>query len=188
MALLPYAPCIAAGSARLARSPFRHQGSASTHPETEEPTMMSTDGQVRDDVRAALAADQRLPYADEIAVDVYDSVVTLRGTVGSFAQQRAAVADARGTDGVIGAYDALEVRLLNDDRRKDAEIRGAALQRLNWDPEIPGFALDVKVEDGWLTLKGDVDFQFQSDDAFDDVIRLRGVTGVTNEIRVVQTR
>ena len=60
------------------------------------------------------------------------------------------------------------------------------LQRLIWDPEIPGGYLDVDVRDGWLTLKGEVDYQYQSDRAFDHAASLYGVTGVTNEIRVVE--
>ena len=142
--------------------------------------------QLETDVRDGLAGDPRLPYPDEIAVQAFDGAVTLRGTVGSFAQQRAAVADARRTRGVFDVYDELAVRLLNDDRRKDAEIRGAALQRLIWDPEIPGGYLDVDVRDGWITLKGNVDFQYQSDAAFEHVATLYGVTGVTNEIKVVE--
>jgi osmotically-inducible protein OsmY len=145
-----------------------------------------TSDRIVEDVRAEIARDPRLPYPGEIAVEALGETVTLRGTVGSFAQQRAAVADARRTSGVIEVYDELKVRLLGDDRRKDAEIRGAALQRLIWDSEIPGKYLDAAVDEGWVTLKGEVDFQFQSDRAFDDVARLRGVTGVSNEIRVVE--
>ena len=145
-----------------------------------------TNDRVIEDVRAELASDPRLPYPDEIAVESFGDTVTLRGTVGSFAQRRAAVADARRTRGVVDVYDELEVRILDRDRREDAEIRGAALQRLSWDSEIPGDYLDVHVDDGWLTLKGDVDFQFQSDIAFDDVSGLYGVTGVTNDIKVVE--
>jgi osmotically-inducible protein OsmY len=141
---------------------------------------------IRDDVRAELANDPRIPYVDEIAVEAYGGAVTLRGTVGSFAQRRAAVADARRTRGVFDVLDELQVRLLNDDRRKDAEIRGAALQRLIWDPEIPGDYLDVRVKDGWLTVDGEVDHQYQSDRAFDHVASLYGVTGVTNDIKVVE--
>jgi len=137
-------------------------------------------------VRASLASDPRLPYPDEIAVDAYGGVVTLRGTVGSFAQQRAASADARRTAGVDEVYDELQVRLLDDERREDAEIRGAALQRLLWDPELRSDYVDVHVRDGWVTLKGEVDHQYQSDDAFDHVAGLRGVTGVTNKIKVVE--
>jgi osmotically-inducible protein OsmY len=150
--------------------------------------MEITNDRLIDDVRAELASDQRLPYADEIAVEAFGDTVTLRGTVGSFAQQRAAVADARRTRGVVDVYDELQVRLLGEDRRKDAEIRGAALQRLAWDSEIPADFLDARVDDGWVTLKGDVDFQFQSDLAFDGVAGLHGVTGVTNQIRVVERR
>jgi osmotically-inducible protein OsmY len=143
-----------------------------------------TNDSIQEAVRDELASDPRLPYVDEIAVEAYGGAVTLRGTVGSFAQQRAAVADARRTRGVFDVYDELEVRLLNQDRRKDAEIRGAALQRLIWDPEIPGDYIDVGVKDGWVTLKGDVDFQYQSDRAFDHAASLYGVTGVTNDIKV----
>jgi hypothetical protein len=143
---------------------------------------------VRDGVLAGLADDPRLPYSDEIAVDADGAVVTLRGTVGSFAQQRAAVADARRTRGVSDVWDELQVRILNRDRREDAEIRGAALQRLIWDPDLPSDSLDVKVKDGWVTIKGTLDFQFQSDAAFEHVATLSGVTGVTNKIKVVERR
>jgi osmotically-inducible protein OsmY len=148
--------------------------------------MDTINDRVIDDVRAVLANDPRLPAADEIAVDAFGDTVTLRGTVGSFAQLRAAVADARRASGVADVFDELNVRLLDDDRRDDAEIRGAALQRLIWDSLIPGDALDVGVDEGWITLKGDVAFQFQSDLAFDDVAGLYGVTGVTNAIKVVE--
>jgi osmotically-inducible protein OsmY len=145
-----------------------------------------TDDRVIDDARAQLASDPRLPYPEEIAIESYGETVTLRGTVGSVAQQRAAVADARRTRGVVDVYDELDVRILDRDRREDAEIRGAALQRLSWDTQMPSDYLDVHVKDGWVTLKGDVDFQFQSDLAFDDVSRMYGVTGVTNKIKVVE--
>jgi len=148
--------------------------------------MTMTDDNIESGVRTELQGDPRLPYVDEIAVEARGGEVTLRGTVGSFAQQRAAVADARRARGVFDVFDELEVRLLNEDRRKDAEIRGAALQRLTWDPEIPGDYIDVRVKDGWVTLKGEVDHQYQSDDAFNHMVSLYGVTGVTNDIEVVQ--
>jgi osmotically-inducible protein OsmY len=138
------------------------------------------------EIIAQLELDPRVPAPDEIAVKAEGETVTLRGTVGSFAQRRAAVGDARKGDGVIDVYDELEVRLLDDYAREDAEIRGAALQSLMWDVEVPAGLIDVKVEDAWVTLKGQVDYQFQSDDAFDDVASLVGVLGVTNEIRVVE--
>ena len=144
--------------------------------------------QIEAELRATLHADARLPAPREIAIGVQDSHVTLRGTVGSFAQRRAAVADARTTEGVSSVKDELRVRLLDAARREDAEIRGAALQALMWDVQVPSDAIDVKVSGGWVTLEGDVDHQFQSDQAFEAVAQLTGVADVTNEIRVVAPR
>ena len=149
--------------------------------------MQITTDQILDDVRAALADDPRIPYVKEVAVKVYrGGYVTLRGTVGSFAQRRAAVADARRTPGVTEVYDELRVRPLDRDRRQDAEIRGAALQRLMRDSGVGSDFLNVRVKDGWVTLTGEVDHQFVSDRAFDHVASLTGVTGVTNKITVVE--
>jgi osmotically-inducible protein OsmY len=139
-------------------------------------------------VRARLDGDPRLAHADEIAVTAYGNEVTLRGTVGSFSELRAAVSDARGIVGVVAVVEELQVRRLDNDRRGDAEIRGAALQRLVSDASIPSDDLDVRVLNGRVTLRGDVDFQVESDTAFDHVARLRGVTGVTNEIEVGRAR
>lgn len=145
---------------------------------------MLTDATVDDEVRSALIADPRIPDPSQIAVSADNGALTLRGTVGSFSQRRAAVRDARDVEGVYDVRDELEVRMLNEARREDADIRGIALQILMWDSEVPEESVDVKVKDGWITLKGDVTYQFESDAAFDDVANLYGVYGVTNEIRV----
>jgi hypothetical protein len=150
--------------------------------------MDTTSNHIEADVRTQIAGDPRVPYPAEIAVEVVDRIATLRGTVGSFAQRHAAVADARRTAGVEYVEDWLEVRLLDRDRREDAELRGAALQRLESDSEVPGDAIRVSVKDGWVTLKGDVVLQYQSDEAFNLVASLYGVTGVTNQIRVDESR
>jgi osmotically-inducible protein OsmY len=148
--------------------------------------MNYTNEQVIAGVRNRLADDPRVPYPDEIAVESYNGAVALRGTVGSFAQRRAALDDARLTLGVYDVINELEVNLLNGERRHDAEIRGAALQRLIWDPEVPATNIDVEVTEGWVTLKGEVQFQYQNDAAFNRVARLRGVIGITNEIQVFE--
>jgi osmotically-inducible protein OsmY len=144
--------------------------------------------QIEKDVRAELAGDRRIPFPDEIAVEAYLDTITLRGTVGSFSERRAAVDDARRTRGVVDVYDELRVRLLNDDRRADAEIRGEALQKLVSDPALPGEYLDVHVSDGWVTLKGVVDHQYQSDDAYEHLAGLDGITGITNALKVTEAR
>ena len=75
--------------------------------------------------------------------------------------------------------------LRGSDRRDDDEIRGIALQFLIWDVDVPSDAVDVKVSDGWVTLTGNVSYQFESNAAYEDVAGLYGIYGVTNEIRVV---
>jgi osmotically-inducible protein OsmY len=143
-----------------------------------------TNTSLEDAVMDTLDLDPRIPSPVEIAVSADGGAVTLRGTVERFNQRRAAVQDAKKIDGVYEVDDQLKVSLTGIDRREDDEIRGVALQALIWDTEVPSDTVDVKVEDGWITLKGDVSFQFQSDAAYDDVASLYGVYGVTNEIRV----
>ena len=137
-----------------------------------------------DAVREVLSLDQRIPDPEQVAVSAEEGLVTLRGTVGSFGQRRAAVHDAANVVGVDDVNDELKVRLLDESRREDADIRGMALQILMWDADVPAELIDVKVDEGWVTLTGDVSYQFESDAAFEDVADMLGVVGVTNSIRV----
>lgn len=146
---------------------------------------MPADAVIEDEIRGVLSQDPRLPAADEVAVSATDGAVVLRGTVGSFSQRRAAVSDARKVAGVYDLDDQLQVRLLDDARPGDAEIRGIALQILHWDTQVPDDLLDVKVDEGLLTLTGTVNYQFESDAAYEDVAALRGVLGITNKIEVI---
>jgi osmotically-inducible protein OsmY len=139
--------------------------------------------ELEDEVRAAIGRDPRIPDPTEIAVSGDGGIVTLRGTVNSFKQRRAAVQDAKRPLGVYEVVDQLEVRLIDDIR--DDELRGWILQRLLWDANVPAESIDVRVGAGWVTLKGQVKHQFESDAAFDAVASIRGVGGITNDIRVV---
>ena len=145
---------------------------------------MSESIRIENDILEAITDDPRVPSPAEVAVQAYDGTVTLRGTVGTFAQRRAAEKDAKGVAGVFNIDNKLQVRLLDEYAREDAEIRGAALQTLMWHSELPVGAIDVKVMDGWVTLEGYVNHQYQSDAAFDDVSSLFGIYGVTNKITV----
>src|SRR5690242_12178415 len=127
----------------------------------EHPVLTNTT--LEDQVIAVLDLDPRIPDSLEIAVSADAGYVTLRGTVESFRQRRAAAQDAGKVDGVDEVDDQLKVSLLGADRRDDDEIRGVALQILTWDTEVPSDFVDVKVSDGWVTLKGDVFHQYQSD-------------------------
>ena len=153
-------------------------------PNQERNMHMLTDTPLADAVLARLDLDPRIPDSLEIAVDADDGAVILRGTVESFSQRRAAGNDAHEVEGVYDVDNQLKVSLTGADRRDDDEIRGIALQILIWDVDAPAGALDVKVDDGWVTLTGNVSYQFESNAAYEDVAGLYGVVGVTNEIRV----
>jgi len=145
---------------------------------------MLTDSPMADAVLARLDLDPRIPDSLEIAVDADGGAIVLRGTVESFRQRRAASDDAFKVEGVYDVDNQLKVSLTGADRRDDDEIRGIALQGLIWDVEVPADAVDVKVDDGWVTLSGNVSYQFESNAAYEDVSGLYGVIGVTNEIKV----
>ncbi len=144
---------------------------------------MTDDKHIAEEAQAKLESDSRVPHPGEIAVSARAGTVTLRGTVGSFQQHRAAVEIARSVSGVRGLADELRVDLR--DRSEDDEVRGAALQALMSDAAAPADRVDVGVADGWLTLKGEVKHQEESDAAFAAVSGLPGVGGITNEIKVI---
>ena len=144
---------------------------------------MLTNTPLEDEVKASLARDPRIPVRPRSRYRRNAGSCGLRGTVERFSQRRAAAEDAAKIDGVYEVVNHLKVNVLGVDRREDDEIRGAALQSLIWDADVPD-SVDVSVRDGWVTLKGQVNEQYQSDAAYDDVSRLYGVYGITNEIVV----
>jgi osmotically-inducible protein OsmY len=134
-------------------------------------------------VRSALGSDARVDHASEIAVFCKDRWVVLRGTVASPRQMSIAKEIVKSVPGVGGVE--VELRLDPRDRWEDGELRGTALQALIADAGVPADRIDVDVDDGWLTLKGEVKNQSASDAAFAAVSKLSGVGGITNQIRVV---
>jgi osmotically-inducible protein OsmY len=144
---------------------------------------MSNDNVIVDEIRVALEQDPRLPHPTEVAVSEQAGTVTLRGSVASPGQRRAAVQIAKAVPGVRHVEDELRVDLR--DRFDDEQIRGAALQALISEAEAPDDRLEVGVVDGWLTLRGEVKHQYESNAAFEAVSAVPGVGGITNEIKVI---
>jgi osmotically-inducible protein OsmY len=116
-----------------------------------------------------------------IAVSAQDGDVTLRGTVGSFREKREAQNAARRVYGVKKVQNELKVNILNGVARDDAELRGEVLQAMMLDSQVPS-TIDARVTDGWVTLTGTAEWQYQRDEAEFIAGNVAGVVGVDNEI------
>jgi osmotically-inducible protein OsmY len=119
-----------------------------------------------------------------IAVSAQDGVVTLRGTVGTFREKREAQQDAEKVHGVKKVDNELEVRVLDEDRREDAELRGAVLQALVLDRLVPA-TIDAKVDNGSVTLTGKANWQYERKEAEFIASNILGVVDVDNKIELV---
>lgn len=119
---------------------------------------------------------------DDIAVGVREGVVTLGGFVDSYADKSKAERVAGRVKGVKAVANELEVKLPTGSERADPDVARAALDALQWNISVPHDRIQVKVEKGWLTLEGQVDWYYQKQAAERAVRYLRGVRGVFNLI------
>ena len=144
---------------------------------------MRPDDDIKRDVEAELRWEPDLDPTD-IAVTVKDGVVTLSGFVKGFGQRRRAEAAAKRVAGVRGVADDIEVRLPIIHRRPDPEIAREAVEELSrWLPASHE-RIKVTVEDGFVTLEGEVEWQYQREAAEQAVSWLRGVRAVSNLIQL----
>lgn len=141
---------------------------------------------LRDDVLEELAFQPSINAA-HIGVAVDRDVVTLSGHVGSFVEKKAAVAATMHVRGVRAVADEIEVRYAYEKKTADDEIAKRIVNILAWDVEVPKNAVQAVVRDGWVTLSGNVEWNYQRRAAEDDVRKLSGVRGITNEI-VIEPR
>jgi osmotically-inducible protein OsmY len=118
-----------------------------------------------------------------IAVSAKAGTVTLRGTVGSLREKREAKKAAQRVIGVLEVDNQLKVRLMDDEGRVDADIRGDVLQALMLDSLVPS-TVDAKVLDGLVTLTGTVDWQYQRDEAEFVASNIVGALDVFDEIEI----
>jgi osmotically-inducible protein OsmY len=123
------------------------------------------------------------PKVDNVAVAVTadDGVVTLRGTVGSYREKREAKTAAERVYGVKSVGNELQVRLMNDSKRDDADLRGDVLQALMLDSLVPT-TIDAKVQDGSVTLTGTAEWQYQRNEAEFIAANILGVVDVWDEV------
>ena len=142
---------------------------------------MSDERHIQQAVLDELRWEPRLEAA-HIGVTVHQGVVTLGGHVETYAEKHDSAVAAHRVKGVKAVANEIEVRLPVDDQRTDEDIAAAALERLAWDVTIPDRTVHLSVEDGWVTLSGEVDWQYQRENAEQALQRLLGVTGISNEI------
>jgi osmotically-inducible protein OsmY len=144
------------------------------------------DKELKQHVQNALDWDPSVD-AKDIGVSADQGVVTLRGTVPSYSEKLVAERVVLRVYGVKAVANDLTVHVANAYQRTDTEIAQAAVSALTWHSVVPNDRVTVTVKDGWITLAGTLDWQFQKDAAAGGVHELTGVKGVTNDIRVKPT-
>ena len=122
--------------------------------------------------------------AAEIGVTVKNGVVTLTGNVESYAEKRETEQVALRLKGVKAVANELEVSVKTAGYRSDADIAAAAVNAIKWNVFVPDEMIKIKVEDSWVTLQGEVEWNYQRDRAEKAVRPLIGVRGVTNLVKI----
>jgi len=144
---------------------------------------MRTDEQIRNDVLSELQWDPSV-RDEEIAVAAKDGVVTLGGSVDSYAARSAAISAAERVAGVRAVADDLNVVIPSPNKRSDTDLAHQALSALKWHVQVPEDRIKVRVENGLVTLEGTVRWDFQRRAAYNAVHNLTGVRAVLNQIRL----
>jgi osmotically-inducible protein OsmY len=140
-----------------------------------------TDRELQEHVQNALDWEPSIDAAD-IGVSADAGVVTLRGDVRTYAEKAAAERVALGVYGTKAVANDINVRLRDGQQRTDTDVAQAALAALKWNTMVPDEKLTLTVSNGWVTLKGKVDWEYQRTAAANSVRDLSGVRGVTNSI------
>ncbi len=147
---------------------------------------MKTDVEIRNDVLDELAWQPNIDET-EIGVIVKNGVVTLTGTVDSYAKKLAAERAVKSVQGVKAVAEDIEVKYGTSFKRSDADIATAVVNALEWNSSVPDDRVRIKVDDGWVNLTGEVQWAYQKDSASRAVQNLLGVRGVSNFITIKQT-
>lgn len=147
---------------------------------------MSNDSKLQQAVFDELAWEPSVSAA-HVGVTAVDGVVTLTGHVSSFAEKSAAEAAARRVKGVKAVVEHIKIKLPGDIRITDDEIATSAAARLSEDVYVPADCVQAVVEEGWITLNGEVAWNYQKEAAEQGVWRLPGIVGVTNLITIRPT-
>lgn len=147
-------------------------------------SIMKSNEQLQSDVQDAIKWEPLLAAA-QIGVTAEDGIVTLTGTVDSYAKKLEAEEAAKNVGGVKAVVEKIEIKFFSLlANRDDNEIASEIVNAFKWNWEIPDGRVKVKVEDGWVTLEGEVPWNFQREATQKVVRNLFGVKGVTNSIGI----
>jgi osmotically-inducible protein OsmY len=142
---------------------------------------MKTDHQLQEDVMDELKWDPKI-NSSEIAVIVKNGIITVRGIVDSYTKKLAVENAVKRVKDVKCIVEEVTVRLSANAKRTDAEIAEAAVSALQWNSSVPDHKIKVSVENGWVNLEGEADWQYQKDAAGLAIDSITGVKGVTNQV------
>lgn len=146
---------------------------------------MKSDAQLKMEVTAELQREPAL-HANDIIVDAKNGIVTLSGSVPLYAEKQSAERATQRVEGVHAIAEELLVKAKGGHSRKDAEIAQSVADSLRWHVWIPS-QVHAVIENGWVTLSGEVSWVFQRDSAEDAVRFQTGVQGVSNRITLKPT-
>jgi osmotically-inducible protein OsmY len=144
---------------------------------------MRTDSEIEKDVEEELRWDPDIDATD-VGVAVHDGVVALTGYVRSYKQRTQAERDVKRVAGTLGVANDIEVRLPLVNKRPDPEIARNAVENLHDELPYSSEFLKVTVQDGWLTLDGELEWNYQRDRAMEAVRTVRGVIGISDETKL----
>lgn len=144
---------------------------------------MKTDTQLQKDVIDELQRDPSIRHS-EIGVSAKDGVITLSGKVDSYADKHAAEHAAERVAGVRAVAEDLAIRVPDSYARSDTELAHAVVSALEWHTQVPDDKVTTKVENGWITLGGSLEWKYQKDAAERALRYLTGVKGVSNLIQI----
>ncbi len=145
---------------------------------------MRSNSDLQKDVQNAIKWEP-LMNAAEIGVTVKDGVVTLTGVVDSYSKKMEAEAAAKNVVGVKAVVEKIEIKYSNTwSKKDDNEVANEVLNAFKWNWQVPNDKIKIKVEKGWVTLEGELNWNYQREAAKDAVRNLLGVTGVTNNIKI----
>ncbi len=144
---------------------------------------MKNNAELQQDVQNAIQWEPLLSAA-QIGVTAKDGVVTLTGTVDSYAKKLEAEKAAKNVFGVKGVAEEIEVRFHTGNKKDDTEIATAAVNALGCNWSVPKDKVKVEVENGWITLDGELGWNYQREAAHDAVRWLPGVLGVSNDVTI----